>query len=75
MSQMVTNFVELHGDRVFGDDEALVWGVGQLGGQTIVVIGQERGDLDDAQQGGRISPEGFRETQRPCVWPRSSISR
>ena len=64
MSQMVTNFVELHGDRVFGDDEALVWGVGQLGGQTIVVIGQERGDLDDAQQGGRISPEGFRETQR-----------
>lgn len=64
MSQMVTNFVELHGDRVFGDDEALVWGVGQLGGQTIVVIGQERGDPDDAQQGGRISPEGFRETQR-----------
>lgn len=64
MSQMVTNFVELHGDRVFGDDDALVWGVGQIGGQTVVVIGQERGDPDDGQQGGRISPEGFRETQR-----------
>ncbi len=64
MSQMVTNFVELHGDRVFGDDDALIWGLGQIGGQTIVVIGQERGDPDDAQQGGRISPEGFRETQR-----------
>ena len=64
LSQMVTNFVELHGDRVFGDDEALIWGLGQIGGQTIVVIGQERGDPDDAQQGGRISPEGFRETQR-----------
>ena len=64
VSQMVTNFVELHGDRVFGDDEALVWGLGQIGGQTIVVIGQERGDPDDAQQGGRISPEGFRESQR-----------
>ena len=64
MSQMVTNFVELHGDRVFGDDDALIWGLGQIGGQTIVVIGQERGDPGDAQQGGRISPEGFRETQR-----------
>ncbi len=64
MSQMVTNFVELHGDRVFGDDDALVWGLGQLGGETIVVIGQERGDSNGARQGGRISPEGFRETQR-----------
>ncbi len=64
LSQMVTNFIELHGDRVFGDDDSLVWGVGQIGGQTIIVIGQERGDPDDAQQGGRISPEGFRETQR-----------
>ena len=64
MSRMVTNFVELHGDRVFGDDDSLVWGLGQIGGQTVVVIGQERGDPGDAGQGGRISPEGFRETQR-----------
>ena len=66
IDHMVTNFVELHGDRVFGDDASLVWGLGQIGGQTLVVIGQERGGPDDAaaQQGGRISPEGFRETQR-----------
>ena len=64
MSHMVTNFVELHGDRVFGDDESLVWGLGQIGGQTVVVIGQERGRSDTTAQGGRITPEGFRETRR-----------
>lgn len=64
MSHVVTNFVELHGDRAFGDDESLVWGLGQIGGQTVVVIGQERGNGEATRQGARTSPEGFRETQR-----------
>lgn len=66
MSQVVTNFIELHGDRVFGDDKSIIWGLGQIGGQTAVIIGQEgdnsRDDVD--RHGGRTSPEGFREIQR-----------
>ncbi len=64
MSQMVTNFVELHGDRVFGDDVSVVWGLGQIGGQTAVIIGQEGRNDGDERHGGRTSPEGFREVQR-----------
>lgn len=66
VSQMVTNFVELHGDRAYGDDDSVIWGLGQIGGQTVVVIGQERGSRHDDvdRQVGRTTPEGFREVQR-----------
>ena len=66
IERMITNFVELHGDRVYGDDPAVVSGLGQLGGQTVVVIGQERGHAGDANRRhhGRVSPEGFRKAQR-----------
>ena len=59
---IVTNFVELHGDRVYGDDPAIVCGLGHLGGQTVVIIGQERGH--EGRDQGRISPEGLRKAQR-----------
>ena len=66
LGRIFTNFVELHGDRSFGDDKAIVCGLGHLGGQTAVVIGQERGrgtgDVD--RHDGRTSPEGFRKAQR-----------
>ena len=63
---MVTNFVELHGDRSYGDDGAIVCGLGQLGGQTVVVVGQERGRGDDKEgrNEGRTSPEGFGKARR-----------
>ena len=65
INQMVTNFVQLHGDRSYGDDSSLIWGLGQIGGQTVVIIGQERGQTDSpAGTDGRTSPEGFREIQR-----------
>ena len=61
-----SNFVELHGDRSYGDDPAVVCGLGQLGGQTVMVIGEERGPRNP--EGGphedRIAPEGFRKAQR-----------
>ena len=66
IGRMVTNFVELHGDRSYGDDGAIVSGIGHLGGQTVVIIGQQgdrEGDPVERRQ-GRTSPEGFRKAQR-----------
>ena len=66
IGRIFTNFVELHGDRAFGDDGAIVCGLARLGGQTVMVVGQERGrglrvtETND----GRTSPEGFRKAQR-----------
>ena len=39
----ITDFEELHGDRHFGDDPAIVGGVARLQGRPVVVIGQEKG--------------------------------
>ena len=67
MARMMDNFVELHGDRMYGDDPSIVCGLGQIGGQTVTVIGQERGhqgNLDIDRRGGRTMPEGFRKAQR-----------
>ncbi len=66
IGHIVSNFVELHGDRAHGDDPAIVTGLGHLGGQTVVVVGQERGRADEAvdRNDGRTSPEGFRKAQR-----------
>ena len=59
-------FVELHGDRHTADDPAIACGIGRLGGQTVAVVGQERGrsDADDDRNDGRTSPAGFRKAQR-----------
>ena len=66
MARMLDNFVEIHGDRYFQDDPSIVCGLGQLGGQTIVLVGHERGRPNPSitQKNGRPSPEGFRKAQR-----------
>ena len=66
VSRIMSSFVEIHGDRVHGDDGAVVCGLGYLGSQTVVVIGQERGREGDEveRNGGRTSPEGFRKALR-----------
>ncbi len=63
VERIFTSFVELHGDRVHGDDPSMVCGFGHLGGQTVMVLGHDRG-RDGAGSGGRMSPEGFRKAQR-----------
>jgi acetyl-CoA carboxylase carboxyl transferase subunit beta len=60
IGRMSTSFIELHGDRMEGDDGSVVCGFGQLGGESVVFIGQER-------QHGRpanIGPQGFRKARR-----------
>jgi acyl-CoA carboxylase subunit beta len=64
--RMLPQFVELHGDRQFGDDPAVICGIGDLAGITVLVIGQERGSPDErtARRGGQMRPEGYRKALR-----------
>ena len=64
IGRIFRNFVELHGDRSYGDDKAVICGLGHLGGQTVIVIGQERGRGPARESEGRTSPEGFRKAMR-----------
>ncbi|WP_138760064.1 acetyl-CoA carboxylase carboxyl transferase subunit alpha [Modestobacter altitudinis] len=61
------DFVELHGDRAFGDDPAVVGGVASLGGRAVVVIGHEKGHSVRervAHNFGMPHPEGYRKALR-----------
>jgi acyl-CoA carboxylase subunit beta len=62
--RLMPQFVELHGDRVFGDDAAVIAGIGDLAGMTVCAIGQERGHGDPRRNGGHLKPEGFRKAAR-----------
>ncbi len=59
ISRITSSFVELHGDRHYGDDRAIICGVAELSGEAVVIIGQERSHNE-----GRAYPEGFRKAQR-----------
>jgi len=62
-----TDFIELHGDRLFGDDKAIVGGLAKLEGVPVTVIGHQRGkDTKDniARYFGSPHPEGFRKALR-----------
>jgi acetyl-CoA carboxylase carboxyl transferase subunit alpha len=61
------DFVELHGDRLFADDKAMIGGFALLEGQWVVVIGQQKGrDLKERQYRnfGSAKPEGYRKALR-----------
>ena len=66
MSRIFGQFVELHGDRSYGDDSTVISGLGQIAGQTVAVIGQQRVSLSNGDAGSesRTAPEGFRKAQR-----------
>jgi acetyl-CoA carboxylase carboxyl transferase subunit alpha len=61
------NFIELHGDRYFADDHAVVCGLGELGEYTVAYIGQQKGrNLKDNlyRNFGMMRPEGYRKARR-----------
>ncbi|BCU81053.1 acetyl-coenzyme A carboxylase carboxyl transferase subunit alpha [Polycladomyces abyssicola] len=65
--RIFTDFVELHGDRLYGDDPAIVGGIAKLNGRPVTVIGHERGkDTKDkiARNFGLPHPEGYRKALR-----------
>ena len=60
-------FIELHGDRVFGDDEAIVAGFAKIGGHRVAVVGQQKGaDTEEnlRRSFGMPHPEGYRKAMR-----------
>jgi acetyl-CoA carboxylase carboxyl transferase subunit alpha len=60
-------FIELHGDRNFGDDNAMVGGFGEIGNQSIMFIGQQKGRNTKQRQFrnfGMANPEGYRKALR-----------
>ncbi|POP51786.1 acetyl-CoA carboxylase carboxyltransferase subunit alpha [Zhongshania marina] len=65
--RIFTDFDELHGDRHFGDDAAIVAGIGKLNGKPVMVIGQEkgRGVTEKVKRNfGMPKPEGYRKALR-----------
>ena len=67
VASMTDGFVELHGDRLFGDDEAMVAGLARLDGRPVAVIGQQKGtDTDEniRRNFGMPHPEGYRKAMR-----------
>jgi acetyl-CoA carboxylase carboxyl transferase subunit alpha len=64
---IVTDFEELHGDRLYADDAALVAGIGRLNNRSVVVIGHQKGrDTREkvARNFGMPRPEGYRKALR-----------
>jgi acetyl-CoA carboxylase carboxyl transferase subunit alpha len=67
LSQAFTGFEELHGDRMFGDDQALIGGLARLEGEAVMVIGHQKGrDTKERvrRNYGMPKPEGYRKALR-----------
>ncbi len=67
IEQMCRKFVELHGDRNFGDDKAIVGGIGNMDGQTVMIIGHQKGvntKMRQYRNFGMANPEGYRKALR-----------
>ncbi|MGC9385350.1 MAG: acetyl-CoA carboxylase carboxyl transferase subunit alpha [Hydrogenovibrio sp.] len=67
LSQMFTDFTEMHGDRAFADDAAIVGGLARIDGYPVMVIGQEKGrDTKEKirRNFGMPRPEGYRKALR-----------
>jgi acetyl-CoA carboxylase carboxyl transferase subunit alpha len=67
VARLVTDFVPLAGDRKFGDDEAIIGGFGRFRGESVCVIGQEKGAATESRlkhNFGMGRPEGYRKAVR-----------
>jgi acetyl-CoA carboxylase carboxyl transferase subunit alpha len=67
IEKMCTNFIELHGDRNVKDDKAMVGGFAQLAGETVMLIGQQKGintKMRQLRNFGMANPEGYRKALR-----------
>ncbi len=67
VENMFTNFLELHGDRNVKDDKAMVGGFAQLNGETVMIIGQQKGantKMRQMRNFGMANPEGYRKALR-----------
>src|SRR2546428_10330914 len=64
VAALITDFSPLAGDRKFGDDDAIIGGFGRFNGESICVIGHEKGSTTDDRikhNFGMARPEGYRK--------------
>ncbi len=67
IEKMCTDFVELHGDRNVKDDKAMVGGFAKLDGETVMILGQQKGintKMRQIRNFGMANPEGYRKALR-----------
>lgn len=67
ISNIFDGFIELHGDRLYGDDRAVIGGIAAVGKQYVTVIGQQKGrntKENRIRNFGMMNPEGYRKTLR-----------
>jgi acetyl-CoA carboxylase carboxyl transferase subunit alpha len=67
INQICSRFVEMHGDRCFADDKAMVGGIGSLDNMTVMFVGQQKGENTKMRQYrnfGMPNPEGYRKALR-----------
>ncbi len=67
VGQLIEDFTPLSGDRNFADDQALLGGIGRFNGQSVVIMGHEKGKDTESRlrhNFGMARPEGYRKAQR-----------
>jgi acetyl-CoA carboxylase carboxyl transferase subunit alpha len=67
IQKMCTDFVELHGDRNVKDDKAMVGGFAKIDGETVLILGQQKGintKMRQIRNFGMANPEGYRKALR-----------
>lgn len=67
IEQMCKKFIELHGDRYYGDDKAIVGGLGNIDGTNVMIIGHQKGvntKMRQYRNFGMANPEGYRKALR-----------
>ncbi len=67
LRELSPRFVELHGDRSFGDDHALIGGIAEFDGLAVMVLGHQKGENTKeniARNFGMARPEGYRKAER-----------
>lgn len=73
IDNVFANFFELHGDRVYTDDPSVIIGLARLGGQSVMIIAQEKSSSPVERNGetalrpGEITPGGFRKARRGVI--------
>lgn len=67
IARLCDDFVEMHGDRIFGDDAAIVGGLARFEGQTVMLLGEQKGrntKENILRNFGMPQPEGYRKAER-----------
>ena len=68
IEHIFNNLVELHGDRLYGQDPSVIFGIARIAGESVVIIGQQKGNYSSEKPSsnyrGEILPEGFRAATR-----------